>query len=66
MLRVVNFAHGEFVIAGSFLAFVLFSSLGVPPLLAVPIAAVAFFAAGWGLDDVLGDLAIGRAATIPS
>jgi branched-chain amino acid transport system permease protein len=53
VLRVVNFAHGEFVIAGSFLAFVLFSSLGVPPLLAVPIAAVAFFAAGWGLYYVL-------------
>ena len=33
VLRVVNFAHGEFVIAGSFLAFVLFSSFGVPPLL---------------------------------
>jgi branched-chain amino acid transport system permease protein len=52
VLRVVNFAHGEFVIAGSFLAFVLFSSFGVPPLLAVPIAAVAFFAAGWGLYGV--------------
>ena len=34
VLRVVNFAHGEFVIAGSFFAYVLFSSLGVPPLLA--------------------------------
>ncbi|MPZ32707.1 MAG: branched-chain amino acid ABC transporter permease [Rhodospirillales bacterium] len=53
VLRVVNFAHGEFVIAGSFLAFVLFSSFGVPPLLAVPIAAVVFFAAGWGLYYVL-------------
>ena len=53
VLRVVNFAHGEFVIAGSFLAYVLFSSFGVPPLLAVPIAAVAFFAAGWGLYYVL-------------
>lgn len=53
VLRVVNFAHGEFVIAGSFLAFVLFSGFGVPPLLAVPIAAVVFFAAGWGLYYVL-------------
>jgi len=53
VLRVVNFAHGEFVIAGSFLAFVLFKSFGIPPLLAVPIAAVAFFAAGWGLYYVL-------------
>jgi branched-chain amino acid transport system permease protein len=53
VLRVVNFAHGEFVIAGSFLAYVLFASFSVPPLLAVPIAAVAFFAAGWGLYYVL-------------
>jgi branched-chain amino acid transport system permease protein len=53
VLRVVNFAHGEFVIAGSFLAFVLFTSFGIPPLLAVPIAAVVFFAAGWGLYYVL-------------
>ena len=53
VLRVVNFAHGEFVIAGSFLAFVLFKSFGIPPLLAVPIAAVVFFAAGWGLYYVL-------------
>ena len=53
VLRVVNFAHGEFVIAGSFLAFVLFASFGIPPLLAVPIAAVVFFAAGWGLYYVL-------------
>lgn len=53
VLRVVNFAHGEFVIAGSFLAFVLFTSFGIPPLLAVPIAAVVFFGAGWGLYYVL-------------
>jgi branched-chain amino acid transport system permease protein len=53
VLRVVNFAHGEFVIAGSFFAYVLFASFGLPPLVAVPIAAVAFFAAGWGLYYVL-------------
>lgn len=53
VLRVVNFAHGEFVIAGSFFAFVLFKSLHIPPLLAVPLAAVAFFAAGWLLYYVL-------------
>jgi branched-chain amino acid transport system permease protein len=53
VLRVVNFAHGEFVIAGSFFAYVLFTGLNVPPLLALPVAAVAFFAAGWGLYYVL-------------
>lgn len=48
VLRIVNFAHGEFVIGGAFVAYVLFNSLGVVPLLALPIAAAAFFAAGWG------------------
>ncbi len=47
VLRVVNFAHGEFVIGGSFLAYVLFDRLGLAPLWSLPIAAVAFFAAGW-------------------
>lgn len=53
VLRVVNFAHGEFVIAGSFFAYVLFSGLNVPPLLALPAAGAVFFAAGWGLYYVL-------------
>jgi branched-chain amino acid transport system permease protein len=47
VLRIVNFAHGEFVIGGSFVAYLLFTGLGVPPLIALPIAAVTFFAAGW-------------------
>jgi branched-chain amino acid transport system permease protein len=47
VLRVVNFAHGEFVIGGSFLAYVLFNVAGIEPLAALPIAAVAFFALGY-------------------
>lgn len=47
VLRVVNFAHGELVIGGSFLAYLLFNALGLPPLLALPVAAVSFFAIGW-------------------
>ncbi|HEX2889845.1 branched-chain amino acid ABC transporter permease [Vineibacter terrae] len=47
VLRVVNFAHGEMVIGGSFLAYVLFHAAGIPPLLALPVAAVSFFALGY-------------------
>ncbi len=47
VLRVVNFAHGEMVIGGSFLAYVLFHAAGIPPLLALPLAAVSFFALGY-------------------
>lgn len=47
VLRVVNFAHGEFVIGGSFLAYVLFNTFGIPPLAALPIAAISFFGLGY-------------------
>ena len=47
VLRVVNFAHGELVIGGSFVAYLLFRALGLPPLYSLPVAAVSFFAAGW-------------------
>lgn len=53
VLRVVNFAHGEFIIAGAFAAYVLFTALGIHPLAAVPIAAALFFAAGWALYYLL-------------
>lgn len=48
VLRIVNFAHGEFVIGGSFLAYALFSNLGLAPLYSLPVAALSFFALGWG------------------
>jgi len=47
VLRVVNFAHGEFVIGGSFVSYVLFQRFRLAPLASLPIAAVSFFAAGW-------------------
>jgi branched-chain amino acid transport system permease protein len=47
VLRVVNFAHGELVIGGSFVAYVLFKAMGLPPLYSLPLAAVSFFALGW-------------------
>ena len=47
VLRVVNFAHGEFVIGGSFLAYVLFQHFGLPPLMSLPLAAMCFFVFGW-------------------
>lgn len=47
VLRVVNFAHGEFIIGGSFVAYVLFQRFGLHPLAALPLAAALFFALGW-------------------
>jgi branched-chain amino acid transport system permease protein len=53
VLRVVNFAHGELVIGGAFVAYVLFASLGLSPLLSLPLAAGGFFLAGWAAYYVL-------------
>ncbi len=53
VLRVVNFAHGEFLIVGSFFGYVLFRELGIHPLISVPLAAAAFFVVGYGLYYLL-------------
>ncbi|MDP6708233.1 MAG: branched-chain amino acid ABC transporter permease [Alphaproteobacteria bacterium] len=53
VLRVVNFAHGEFLIVGSFFGYVLFREIGVHPLLSVPLAAMVFFVVGYLLYYLL-------------
>ncbi|MFT4195623.1 branched-chain amino acid ABC transporter permease [Ottowia sp.] len=53
VLRVVNFSHGEFVVAGSYLAWLLMHQAGLNPLLAVPVAFIVFGAAGYGLYYLL-------------
>jgi branched-chain amino acid transport system permease protein len=53
VLRVVNFAHGEFIIVGSFFAYFLFTGLGIDPLISLPLAAVLFFAVGYVLYYLL-------------
>lgn len=53
VVRVVNFAHGEFTVVAMYAAWLLFSRLGLDPLLAaLPIAAV-FFVLGYILQRAL-------------
>ncbi|MBV9560552.1 MAG: branched-chain amino acid ABC transporter permease [Bradyrhizobium sp.] len=40
MMNVINFAHGDFVMLAMYVAFVLWSALGIGPAGAVPIAAI--------------------------
>lgn len=40
MMNVVNFAHGDFVMLGMYVAFFTFTLLGIGPVLSVPLAAV--------------------------
>jgi branched-chain amino acid transport system permease protein len=50
VMRVVNFAHGEMMVVGMYIAWLLFEHAGIDPLLAVPLVAAALFAAGYGLQ----------------
>ncbi len=60
VVRVVNFAHGEFAVIAMYAAFVLFNAAGLDPLIAMlPIAAV-FFAVGYLLQSVLINPFVGR------
>ncbi len=57
--NIVNVCQGEFVMLGGFVA-VLCIEQGVPPLLAVAIAAAALYALGWGLFQTVIVHLIGR------
>ena len=62
VMRVVNFAHGEFVTLGAYLTWLIAGELGLHPLLGVPLAFVVGAALGWVIQAVL----ISRVATRPS
>src|SRR5437773_9645543 len=47
VMRVVNFAHGEFLMLGMYLAFWAFTLLGFDPYLTLVVALPLFFAVGW-------------------
>lgn len=65
VLRIVNLAHGEFVIAGGFLSLALTNALGIDPLITLPVVVAIGAAAGWLLHrGLLGPLA-GQGATQP-
>lgn len=50
--RIINFAHGEFVMLGAYAAVMLSRSFGLDPLLSMPIAAAAAAVLGWALFEL--------------
>ena len=46
VLRIVNFAHGEFLMLGAYLGVFMFTFFGMDPLMSLPVAAVVLFAIG--------------------
>lgn len=61
VIRIVNFAHGEIMVIGMFIALFLFRALGLDPLLSVPVAVAVLFVAGYGLQAIV----ISRVAHLP-
>jgi len=60
VVRVVNFAHGEFAVVAMYATFVLFTVLGLDPILAMLPIAIVFFGIGYGLQAVLINPFVGR------
>jgi branched-chain amino acid transport system permease protein len=60
VVRVVNFAHGEFAVLAMYAAFVLFVALRLDPFLALPLIAAVFFILGYGLQRALINPFVGR------
>jgi branched-chain amino acid transport system permease protein len=50
VMRVVNFAHGEMMVVGMYLAWAAFDYAEVTPLFSLPLIALVFFALGYGLQ----------------
>jgi branched-chain amino acid transport system permease protein len=53
VMRIVNFAHGEMVVAGMYIGHLCWQWFGLPPLLAMPIAAILGFLFGYALQRYL-------------
>ena len=60
VMRIVNFAHGEMMVVGMYLAWMGFEYLQVSPLLSLPVIALLFFAMGYALQRSLISPFIGR------
>jgi branched-chain amino acid transport system permease protein len=55
VMRVVNFAHGDMMVWGMYLALVLATRVGLDPYVAFPVCAAALFALGVGVQRGLVD-----------
>ena len=60
VMGVINFAHGEFVMVGAYLAWLANDLWDVDPFVSVPAVFVVMMAFGWGVQRVLVDRVIDR------
>ena len=60
VMRIVNFAHGEMVVLGMYVGYLLWSTWKLPPLAAMPITAVLMFGVGYLLQVAVIDRFVRR------
>jgi branched-chain amino acid transport system permease protein len=53
VVRIVNFAHGEFAVVAMYAAFLMFRAFGLDPVFMMVPIAILFFAIGYGLQRIL-------------
>lgn len=55
VMRMVNFAHGELVVVGMYVAYLFWKLTGLPALAALPIAAALLFGAGYAFQRTVAN-----------
>jgi branched-chain amino acid transport system permease protein len=60
VMRIVNFAHGEFITLGAYATFLLVTRLAMPPLAGVPVGFVLGALAGWLIQRMVVSRVTGR------
>jgi branched-chain amino acid transport system permease protein len=58
VMNIINLAHGSMIMLGAYVAFLLFSTLGLDPFLAIPISGGALFMVGYALQRYVVNLVI--------
>lgn len=66
VMGIVNLTHGIFVVAGAYIAFVLWHHVGLDPMLAIPVIMVAMFGFGYGYQRTVIQWATERASIVSS
>lgn len=65
VMRLVNLAHGDFIVLAAYVILALSTSFFIPPIFALLIALPFLFAIGWGLQRMMLNRTIGENLLVP-
>ena len=58
VMNIINLAHGSMIMLGAYIAFFLFSALGLDPFLAIPVSGGVLFVIGYAVQRYVINLVI--------